>query len=130
MSSSAMPRRRPRLPLVLPLVMCLSALLLTLAAKAKPQQPLSKKKTDPFDNTEKNYFWLTDPRTAECLGPHGFAMCDGSTAWILAERKEGNVLVTLLEHASSDMCLERKWCHSPQSPVSIGPCKSCGSKHW
>jgi hypothetical protein len=100
------------------------------AAKPKKAPPPKKKRDSSYSNKGKRFFWLIDPRDNSCLGAQGFGMCDGSTAWIIAERREGNVLVSLLENDKSDMCLERKWCHSPVSPVSIGPCKNCGSKHW
>lgn len=65
-----------------------------------------------------------------CLGPNGFTMCDGASVWILADRREGQVLVSLLENDNSAMCLTRKWCHSAESPVGLDQCKSCGAKHW
>jgi len=127
-------RRRPKLHFSLLLLLVFIALFLTPAhpAKNKPKKapPPKKKKDSSYSNKGKRFFWLIDPRDKSCLGAQGFGMCDGSTAWIIAERKEGNVLVSLLENDKSDMCLERKWCHSPVSPVSTGPCKNCGSKHW
>lgn len=49
---------------------------------------------------------------------------------MMAERKGGAALVAPFETNNANMCLERKWCHSAESPASIGPCKSCGAKHW
>jgi len=116
------------------LVLLFLALLLTAihAVKTKPKKaPAPKKKRDSsYSNKGKRFFWLIDPRDNTCLGALGFGMCDGSTAWVFADRREGNVLISLLENDNSDMCLERKWCHSSVSPVSIGSCKNCGSKHW
>lgn len=85
---------------------------------------------DPYDNRDRPLFWLQDPRDNTCLGPQGFGVCDEASLWMLADRKGGAALVAPFETGNAQMCLDRKWCHSAESPVAIGPCKACGAKHW
>jgi hypothetical protein len=85
---------------------------------------------DPYANRDKQLFWLQDPRDNTCLGPSGFGVCDESSVWMLADRREGAVLVAPFETTNNDMCLVRRWCHSSESPAGLGQCKRCGAKHW
>jgi len=119
---------------LVPIVICLTALFLQVSpahGKAKGKKSPQSKQHDPSRSKRgKSFFWLIDPRDNSCLGASGFVQCDSSTAWIVADRKEGKVLVSLLGSDGPEMCLERKWCHSAYSPVSVGSCKQCGAKHW
>jgi hypothetical protein len=49
---------------------------------------------------------------------------------MVLSRWQGNSLVSLFDTEGAEMCLERKHCHRASSPVAIGRCGSCGSKHW
>eukprot|EP00603_Paraphysomonas_imperforata_P001049 CAMPEP_0114439062 /NCGR_PEP_ID=MMETSP0103-20121206/14989_1 /TAXON_ID=37642 ORGANISM="Paraphysomonas imperforata, Strain PA2" /NCGR_SAMPLE_ID=MMETSP0103 /ASSEMBLY_ACC=CAM_ASM_000201 /LENGTH=310 /DNA_ID=CAMNT_0001609781 /DNA_START=161 /DNA_END=1093 /DNA_ORIENTATION=+ len=85
-------------------------------------------------NADKVYtpFFLQDRDNKQCLGKHGFTFCNENALWLLVERPETKKysLVPFLNPSDGGICLKAasKMFRSPT--LSMGSCKSTGSKKW
>src|SRR3546814_5107379 len=72
-------------------------------------------------------------RDGHCLGPSGFQLCEIDSMWLLARRKDGYSLVSMLEPNPKQMCLERRRSWLPwkrEFDVRQGRRSSKGARDW
>jgi hypothetical protein len=100
----------------------LAALLVCCAQKGAPQTENAVEEIVSFSH-----------RDGHCVGPNGFQLCEIDSMWLLARRKDGYSLVSMLEPNPKQMCLERRRSWLPwkrEFDVRPSSCTGKGAKNW